>query len=272
LKKFQIKLVSAAAEKIGWNFPEGEGLLTGQLRTLLITQAGLSGHEGYVGFDDMRKACSIFRLYIPLLKLLMAARIIAEAKKRFEAYTTGNDMSAIHPSLRIAVFRIAINEGGREEYEAVKEYFRTTNSTDGKEIALQSMGRVQTAELARDFLDFTFSPAVAVQDAHSTGISLAQNPSTRGLLWEYIKEHWDSKVYPTLSGNLLVLERFLKFSLNKFASFEVERDIQKFFEGKDKRGYDRGLGVVVDTITAAAKYKERDAALVREWLSAHGYL
>jgi aminopeptidase N len=202
----------------------------------------------------------------------MAARIIAEAKKRFEAYTIANDISTIHPSLRIAVFRIAIRNGGAEEYEAVKNYFRTTTSTDGREIALLSMGRVQTAQLARDFLDFMFSPDVAVQDIHSAGTSLAQNAKTRGLLWEYIKEHWDSKVYPMLSGNMVVLERFLKCCLNKFASFEVERDIQKFFEGKDKRGYDRGLGVIVDTITAAAKYKERDSALVREWLSTHGYL
>jgi aminopeptidase N len=134
------------------------------------------------------------------------------------------------------------------------------------------MGRVQTVDLARDFLDFTFSPAVAVQDIHSAAASLAQNSKVRGPLWEYIKEHWDSKVYPALSGNMVVFERFLKCSLNKFASFEVERDIQKFFEGKDNRGYDRGLGVIVDTITAAAKYKERDATLVREWLNVHGYL
>jgi len=134
------------------------------------------------------------------------------------------------------------------------------------------MGRVQTSDLARDFLEFTFSPAVAVQDKHTAASSLAQNSKTRGQLWEYIKEHWDSKIYPSLSGNMVVFERFLKCSLKKFASFEVERDIQEFFEGKDKRGYDRGLGVIVDTITAAAKYKERDAKLVREWLRAHGYL
>ena len=50
LKKFQLKLVSAAAEKIGWDFPEGESLLTGQLRALLIAQAGLAGHQRYVSF------------------------------------------------------------------------------------------------------------------------------------------------------------------------------------------------------------------------------
>jgi len=45
LKKFQLKLVTPAAEKIGWDFPEGEDLLTGRLRALLISQAGLAGHE-----------------------------------------------------------------------------------------------------------------------------------------------------------------------------------------------------------------------------------
>lgn len=165
-----------------------------------------------------------------------------------------------------------ITEGGKEEYEAVKKYYSTTTTTDGKEIALQAMGRVQTPELARDLLDFTFSPAVAIQDRHSPGMSLAANSNARLLLWEYIKEHWESKVYPSLSGNMTVLERFLRVSLSKFASFDVERDIQKFYKGKDNRGYDRGLGVIADTINAAAKYKERDAALVKEWLSVHGYL
>lgn len=217
----------------------------------------------------MRSKIRSRRLLTPSLTCI---RIVAEAKKRFHAYTAGNDPSAIHPSLRSAVFRVVIGAGGKAEYEAVKKYYSTTTATDGKEIALQSMGRVQTPELARDFLDFTFSPAVAVQDRHSSGMSLAANGKARKILWEYIKENWDSKVYPQLSGNMVVLERFLRVTLNKFASMEVERDIHNFFNGKDNRGYDRGLAVIQDTIVAAAKYKERDAALIKEWLGAHGYL
>jgi hypothetical protein len=92
------------------------------------------------------------------------------------------------------------------------------------------------------------------------------------VLWQYIKDNWEGKVYPELSGNLVVLERFLRMALKKFASFEVEKDIVSFFEGKDQRGYDRGLMVARDTIIGAAKYGERDSGLVKEWLSAHGYL
>lgn len=244
LTAFALKLVTPATDKIGLEFPEGEDLLTGQLRALLVGQAGLSGHKG----------------------------VIEVAQARFAAFTSGKNTSAIHPSLRSPFFRIAVNEGGKEAYEAVKHFYTTTTSIDGKEIALQSLGRVQSQELANSYLDFLFSDAVAVQDIHTGASSLAQNAKTRLAVWEYIKTNWDSKVYPDLSDNMVVLERFLRMSLSKFSSHEVKKDIDSFFASKDNKGYDRGLGVVSNTVEGAAQYKERDTAVVREWLSVHGYI
>lgn len=48
LKNFVRKLVTPAVENIGWEFKQGEDYLIGQLRKLLISAAGHSGHEGYV--------------------------------------------------------------------------------------------------------------------------------------------------------------------------------------------------------------------------------
>lgn len=244
LTAFTLKLVTPATDKVGLDFPAGEDLLTGQLRALLVSQAGLAGHKG----------------------------VIEVAQARFAAFTSGKDASAIHPSLRSPFFRIAVNYGGKEAYEAVKSFYGTTTSIDGKEIALQSLGRVQSQELANKYLDFLFSDAVAVQDMHTGASSLAANAKTRPAVWNYIKKNWDSKVYPDLSGNMVLLERFLRMSLNKFSSHEVKKDIDSFFASKDNKGYDRGLGVVSDTVEGAAKYKERDTAVVRKWLSAHGYI
>ena len=80
-----------------------------------------------------------------------------------------------------------------------------------------------------------------------------------------------SKIFPELSGNMVVLERFLRAALKSFTSFEVEEDIGKFFDGKNCRGFDRGLNVARDTILSSAKYQARDQARVKEWLSANGY-
>lgn len=194
---------------------------------------------------------------------------IAEAKRRFKDYTSGN-RTAIHPSLRSAIFRTVISEGDVSDYEAVKQEYYQTTSIDGKEICLQSLGRVQNPALAKDFLKFLFSDTVAVQDVHSGAASLAANPKARGVLWEYIKGNWDT-VHQKLSGNSVVLDRFLRLSLSKFASHEVEEDISRFFSGKDNRGYDRSLGVISDTIRGNSNYKKRDEKLIMEWLSAHGY-
>ena len=240
LRTFTGRLVEKATSSVGWDFAPNEPFLTGQLRALLLSTAGLAGHQP----------------------------TIDEAMRQWQAYI--KDQKPIHPSLRLPVFRIAINEGGREAYEALKHEFLSTTSIDGKEICLQAMGRVQSPDLARDFLDFQFSDKVAAQDVHSGSIALASNPATRDELWKYIKENW-STIHKKLANNSVVLDRYLKQCLSKFASFEVEEDIRKFFEGKDTKGYDRGLVQVGDAVKGNAKYKERDEKLVEEWLKAHGY-
>src|SRR5277367_6140764 len=134
------------------------------------------------------------------------------------------DKSVIHPSLRLAVFKIAIRYGGASEYEAVKSEWSTTSSIDGKEIALASLGEIQDIDtLLPDFLSFMFS-AVAVQDIHTAASALAANPKTRAGLWSYIKENWEM-VREKLGGKLTVLDRFLELSLENFTDLETEKDI-----------------------------------------------
>lgn len=244
LKKYELKLVTPAVEQVGWEFKEGEGFLIGQLRALLILIAGLLGHQGTVN----------------------------EALRRFDLYISGEDKSAINPSLRKGVFSIAIKERGESAFKAIQNEYLTTTSIDGKEICLQSLGRVQTPELAQEFLSFIFSDKVAMQDKHSGTIALSSNSKVRIEVWKFVRDNWDSHVHPTLSGNMVVLERFLRFGLNKFADDKVADEIAAFFKGKDTRGYNKGLDVIDDTIRSHAKYRHRDENVVREWLKANGYL
>jgi hypothetical protein len=152
----------------------------------------------------------------------------------------------------------------------VKDEYLTGQSVDGKEICLQTLARSKLPEVVNNFLEFNFSDPVATQDVNSGAKSLALNPKARGPQWEWIKENWD-KVYERLSVNLTLLDRFLRLSLNQFSDHKVEQDITAFFGGRDNRGYDQGLRVISDTIRGNANYKQRDEALVLEWLKAHGY-
>ena len=173
--------------------------------------------------------------------------------------------------MRSAVFRTVIAEGGEREYVAIKDEYTNTKSVDGKEICLLSMGRVNDPSLINDFMDFQFSDKVAIQDKHTGSVSLAANAKARNALWAYVKNNWE-KVHSTLSENPVVLDRYIKWTLSKFANHEVEKDIAEFFMNKDTKRYDRGLVQVADSVKANANYRERDEALTLEWLQAHGYV
>lgn len=105
-------------------------------------------------------------------------------------YTSGEDKSVIHPSLRNAIFGLSIRFGGRSEYDALKKEYRETTSIDGKEITLRAMGRVQTPELISDYFEFLFNE-VATQDVHTGAAALANNSKTRHQLWQYIQDNFD---------------------------------------------------------------------------------
>ena len=48
LKTFTLELISPMTEKIGWEYPEDENYLLGQLRALLISAAGSAGHQRWI--------------------------------------------------------------------------------------------------------------------------------------------------------------------------------------------------------------------------------
>lgn len=195
---------------------------------------------------------------------------VAEGKRRFDLWASGQDRSAVHTNLRLAIFGLNVAEGSRKEYDAVQEEYLRTDSVDGKEICLAAMGRTRDPALVKDYLDFVFSDKVAIQDLHGGAVSLANNARMRHLLWEYIKTNW-AAVEGRLSSNNVVFERFVRMGLSKYADHQMADDIAAFFKDKNTGAYDRALVIVSDNIRTNASYKERDEALTLEWLRAHGY-
>jgi aminopeptidase N len=105
---------------------------------------------------------------------------------------------------------------------------------------------------------------------HSLGTSLAANSVARNLQWEYTRENWDKLT--TKMANPVVLDRFVKISLNKFIDDKFITEIDQFFENKDTSSFDRTLEQVKDAIRGRAAYYRRGAALLKEWLQANGYI
>lgn len=190
--------------------------------------------------------------------------------KRFKAYQGGDD-SAIPPNIRQAVFSTAVRCGGSEQYEYLKTVVATGGASDRRDAALLAMGKVRNRELARNFLDFNISDAVANQDRNSGIMSLAGNSTVRDEVWAWFKSDW-ATIEKRVGGNSTVLARFVKRALENFADHKIERDIAHFFADKDTGAFDMMLKQIADSIKRNANYRERETQLILEWLKAKGYV
>lgn len=112
------------------------------------------------------------------------------------------------------------------------------------------------------------SDSVPTADLHTLGGALAANSVARPLLWKYLQGNWD--VATKKMANPVILDRFIKV-LGKFTDAKYIEEIDVFFKDKDTSFFDRTLEQVKDSIRGRAAYRERDAAVLKEWLSAHGY-
>ncbi|KAK9245635.1 peptidase family M1-domain-containing protein [Lipomyces tetrasporus] len=248
LAAFTRSLVSPAVRKLGWEFKADEDYLTAQLRALLIGSAGTAGDED----------------------------VVAEARAQFAKYVAG-DKTAIHPNLRRAVFSIVLGQddgvdeaAATQAYEVVLQEVLQPSSVDGKEIALTALGKSKRPALIARTLDLVLSGDVAVQDVHTPAAALAANGAARWALWRFIKDNW-AQIYEVMSGNMVVLDRFVRLSISRFASREAKDDIQAFFADKDTHGFERSVGQALDVVGSFAGWVERDAGAVAEWLKERGY-
>lgn len=227
LQNFILELICEAAEKVGWEFRAEESYLAGLLRKRLILTAVVNGHEA----------------------------ITTEALKRFDAYV--ESAAEVHPNLRTPLYRAANKANPKDSVKFLKEQWYSTPAVDGKEICLSCLGHTQDEDLLKEhIIPFLFnisppSPAsesVPSVDMHTLGGALAVNGLARPLLWEFMRKNW-SQVEAKMS-NPIVLDRFVKVSLQQFTTEATIAEIDEFFATKDTSAYNRTLETVKDKVRA----------------------
>jgi hypothetical protein len=177
------------------------------------------------------------------------------------------------------VYRAAIRADPAGAVSFLKNEWFSTPAIDGKEICLSAIGQVPDTSVAAEVvLPFLFNlapPAAAADsvpagDMHHLASSISSNREARGLLWAYMRDHWD-ELEAKLGGNPILLDRMVMVSLPKFNDFETLKDIEEFFSKRSTKGFDRTLETVKDKIRGRATYRQRDAAALKEWLVSNGY-
>lgn len=135
LEKFQRKLFSKAAAKLGWEPKASDDYRSTLLRKLLLTNAGCASDEA----------------------------VVKEAQKRFASYV-GGDASALNQNLQSAAFEIVVQHGDEPDFEKVLKCWRDATATDQKLAAIGALTAVRHPALIQQLLDISISDEVKAQD------------------------------------------------------------------------------------------------------------
>ncbi|QEL63316.1 hypothetical protein CJJ09_005517 [Candidozyma auris] len=70
---------------------------------------------------------------------------------------------------------------------------------------------------------------------------------------------------------MVVLDRFIRFTLGNYQSEAMADDVEAFFKDRDVNGFERSLSQVLDYIRINAAWFKRDHVRVKEWLTKNNF-
>ncbi|KAI4600126.1 Aminopeptidase 2 mitochondrial [Pestalotiopsis sp. 9143b] len=241
LEAFARDLVSERAHKQGWVFSDKDGHVEQQFKAMVFGAAGIAGDK----------------------------KVIAAAKEMFTKYAAG-DKSAIHPNIRGSVFGMALKYGGKEEYDAILNIFRTSVNSDERNTALRVLGRAKDPELMKRTLDFILSPEVKSQDIYLPASGLRSHAEGVEALYKWMTEKWP-EISKRLSGNANILGSMVTICTSSFTKQEQLDRVEAFFKDIDTKLFAQPLAQSKDAIRSKIAWVSRDRDDVASWVKSNGY-
>ncbi|KAI4868577.1 peptidase family M1-domain-containing protein [Hypoxylon rubiginosum] len=241
LEAFVKELISERAHKLGWTFSNKDGHVEQQFKAMLFGAAGMAGDQ----------------------------KIIADAKEMFNKYMAG-DRSAIHPNIRGSVFSMALKYGGKEEYDAILNFFRNSTNSDERNTALRCIGRAKDPALIQQTLDFVLGNEVKSQDIYLPTSGLRSHAEGIEALFTWLTEKWP-EVYKRLSGNPPILGSMVTICTSSFAKQEQLDRVEAFFKDIDTKAFAQPLAQSKDAIRSKIAWLGRDRDDVATWVKENGY-
>ncbi|KAL1959712.1 hypothetical protein VTO42DRAFT_1298 [Malbranchea cinnamomea] len=242
LKAFQLEIVKGKTHELGWQFSEKDGHVLQQFKALMFGAAGSAGDQ----------------------------KVVDAAHDMFNRFSSG-DLTAIHPNIRGSVFDVVLRKGGEKEYNVVLDRYRNAPTSSEKNTALRCLGSCQDPAMIQRTLDLALSEEVRSQDIYMVLAGLRLHAAGITARWEWLKNNWDA-ITKRLPPAFSMLGSVIQICASSLSTEEQLKDVESFFQDKDKKGFDRALEQTLDAIRAKVAWLKRDQADVEGWLKTNGYL
>jgi aminopeptidase 2 len=122
--------------------------------------------------------------------------------------------------------------------------------------------------LIKRTLGLALGGEVRDQDIYMPIGGLRTHPAGVEAVFTWMTENWDELVRK-LPPELNMLDSVVSICTSAFSSLEDLDRVQKFFEGRNTRGFDQTLAQSCDAIKAKAAWLNRDRQDLRDWVDSY---
>ncbi|POY75780.1 hypothetical protein BMF94_1093 [Rhodotorula taiwanensis] len=242
ISKFRRELFKPVAQRLGYDFKETDDADTTELRTTAISVLAAAGDE----------------------------ETLAEYRRRFSTFIEKNDDSEIPGDLKTSIYSQSVRFGGEKEYEKVLEVYQNPPTPAHKSSAIAALCSPEKPELVDRTITMLMTGDVKNQDMGSFVAYLGRNRAAKRKVWECFQENFDG-IMLRFKGNFSI-GNIVKYSFMTLTSEKDAQQIEEFFKDKDTSAFNQPLSQGLDAVRAKAKWLERDAKDVEQWLREHKYL
>ena len=234
IRKFAADLVSPTVKRLGWDSKKDDSDLDKLLRVLAISNASKYGDKD----------------------------VINEALKRFE-----QGRESIDADIRRTVYKIAVQHGPEENFEKMKEIFRSAPMHAEKLQALSAMGASKDPSLKLKTLEFVvLGDEVRSQDIVYGPSSVNNSLEGTEIAWNFLKENWET--YKTkLAGSGYLLARCIQYSSSGFLSEERAVEVENYFKEHPTPQAERAIQQTLESIRSKSAWLNRDKDDVNQYFS-----
>lgn len=122
--------------------------------------------------------------------------------------------------------------------------------------------------LIKRTLGLALGGEVRDQDIYMPIGGLRTHPAGVEAVFTWMTENWDELVRK-LPPELNMLDSVVSICTSAFSSLEDLDRVQKFFQGRNTRGFDQTLAQSCDAIKAKAAWLNRDRQDLRDWVDSY---
>jgi aminopeptidase N len=188
------------------------------------------------------------------------ADVIAQAKQITASYLS--NPASVDPNLAQTAAEIAAENGDAAFFDTLQKTYETASNPQIKDYALRLLAVFRNPELEQRSLEYAVSDKVRNQDAIFQLLIPMQQPETRDVAWDFIRNNWDkvqSQITTAMGG-------YLVSGAGTFCSEEKKQEVVDFFTTHKVAASGTSLQRAKDAIDDCIELRTDQGPKLDQWM------